>query len=437
MSDETPTEPSLTSDPKSPALEESELESILGLMKDPEALKIRIETLLNERDQLRTKLQDLELQLAASVQSSFLIDTEPVEEDDVHQEIVYDSKMKWTQPEAEGASLGPRNTCFNCGGNHMIADCQERRDPRQIAKNRKEFLKNQPAGNGTARYHLDEPQKFGHLTPGLPSAKLRKALGLRSDQLPGYIYRMRVLGYPPGWMKEAEIRHSGIALFLNQGQALSDLGAEDGEVLEDHEKVRYDLDRLVAWPGFNAPLIESVREEGHYYEAPPMSETQSLAAMRLEMAPKTQEGYIRGEMQDTSCRKRKQTTEEPPVPGDEGSIDDERPSQSKKSRLEPEDEKEEPEQQLENEPEKPSSPVMVSQPVTDERSLTSKGVEEGTPIVHTYSDFKSLPEQKKWAKDVTDHILFENLPDSTGKWDQMRKVIQRGRKLKAEWKKTS
>ena len=45
------------------------------------------------------------------------------------------------------------------------------------------------------RYHEDEPQKFGHLTPGLPSSKLREALGLRTEELPRYLYRMRELGY--------------------------------------------------------------------------------------------------------------------------------------------------------------------------------------------------------------------------------------------------
>ena len=47
---------------------------------------------------------------------------------------------------------------------------------------------------------------------GLPSAQLRQALGLQDDQLPSYIYRMRELGHPPGWLKAAEINHSGIGM---------------------------------------------------------------------------------------------------------------------------------------------------------------------------------------------------------------------------------
>ena len=59
------------------------------------------------------------------------------------------------------------------------------------------------------RYHVDGTQRFGQLKPGLPSRNLQEALGLRENQLPPYIYRMREVGYPPGWLKEAEIHHSG------------------------------------------------------------------------------------------------------------------------------------------------------------------------------------------------------------------------------------
>ena len=47
---------------------------------------------------------------------------------------------------------------------------------------------------------------------------LREALGLRDDQLPPYIYQMRVLGYPPGWLEEARMATSGLALFDKHGQ---------------------------------------------------------------------------------------------------------------------------------------------------------------------------------------------------------------------------
>ena len=83
----------------------------------------------------------------------------------------------------------------------------------------------------SSRYHEDEPQKFGHLTPGLPSDKLREALGLRKDEAPKYIYLMRELGYPPGWLKHAEIQSSGISLY-HEGRKMT--GGEEGEVEESN-----------------------------------------------------------------------------------------------------------------------------------------------------------------------------------------------------------
>lgn len=60
---------------------------------------------------------------------------------------------------------------------------------------------------------MEDDQKYGHLVPGRISASLRNALGLKRYELPLYIYKMRLLGYPPGWLEEARISHSGIRLF--------------------------------------------------------------------------------------------------------------------------------------------------------------------------------------------------------------------------------
>ena len=69
-----------------------------------------------------------------------------------------------------------------------------------------------------SRYHTDEEQKFPHVQPGKISDRLRKAMGLRPDQAPPYIYRMRELGYPPGWVEEAKVSHSGLTMFVSDGQ---------------------------------------------------------------------------------------------------------------------------------------------------------------------------------------------------------------------------
>lgn len=51
----------------------------------------------------------------------------------------------------------------------------------------------------------------------LLSEELQDALGVTDKSLPPFIYRMRLLGYPPGWLKEAELEHSGLALYDGKG----------------------------------------------------------------------------------------------------------------------------------------------------------------------------------------------------------------------------
>lgn len=69
-----------------------------------------------------------------------------------------------------------------------------------------------------SRYHLEDGNRFAEFVPGQISAKLRKALGLPGYRLPRHIYRMRLLGYPPGWLEDARISHSGLALYDSQGK---------------------------------------------------------------------------------------------------------------------------------------------------------------------------------------------------------------------------
>lgn len=51
----------------------------------------------------------------------------------------------------------------------------------------------------------------------LLSEELQDALGVTDKSLPPFIYRMRQLGYPPGWLKEAELETSGLALYDGNG----------------------------------------------------------------------------------------------------------------------------------------------------------------------------------------------------------------------------
>jgi zinc finger CCHC domain-containing protein 8 len=47
----------------------------------------------------------------------------------------------------------------------------------------------------------------------------------------------------------------------------------------------------------------------------------------------------------------------------------------------------------------------------------------GTPILESCSPFSKLPNSEQWSKGVSDVINFENLPDSTGKYERMKSLI--------------
>lgn len=91
---------------------------------------------------------------------------------------------------------------------------------------------------------------YSHLVPGKISEKLRKALGLHKSDIPPYIYRMRLLGYPPGWIKEAEEEASNLCMFDIEGKNVSN---------NKRKKTSIDPEKIVSYPGFNAPM-----EKGTY-----------------------------------------------------------------------------------------------------------------------------------------------------------------------------
>lgn len=67
-----------------------------------------------------------------------------------------------------------------------MRECPLPKNYANINKNRKEFITKYSAG---IRYHMSEDQRFSHMIPGQLSPKLRKALGLKDNQLPKHIYR--------------------------------------------------------------------------------------------------------------------------------------------------------------------------------------------------------------------------------------------------------
>lgn len=94
---------------------------------------------------------------------------------------------------------------------------------------------------------------YGHLVPGKISENLRKALGLRRYDLPPYVYRMRVLGYPPGWIKEAEEETSDLCMFDIDGKNVGNQKRKKGFI---------NSEKIVEYPGFNVPMEKGAHDVG-------------------------------------------------------------------------------------------------------------------------------------------------------------------------------
>lgn len=68
------------------------------------------------------------------------------------------------------------------------------------------------------QYIVQYSKHFTHYVLSFCSKELSDALGIVANTLPPFIYRMRELGYPPGWLKEAEMENSGLMLYDGKGK---------------------------------------------------------------------------------------------------------------------------------------------------------------------------------------------------------------------------
>ncbi|XP_051641841.1 zinc finger CCHC domain-containing protein 8 isoform X1 [Manacus candei] len=168
----------------------------------------------------------------------------------------------------------PKPHCFNCGSeDHQMKDCPEPRNAARISEKRKEFLEacgDTSNQNFQQRYHEEEvEERFGKFKPGVISVVLQDALGVTDRSLPPFIYRMRQLGYPPGWLKEAEMEHSGLALYDGKGD-----GDGEDEESPQHKGITYDVSKLVNYPGFNISTPSGIPDEWQIFGSIPMQPSQ-------------------------------------------------------------------------------------------------------------------------------------------------------------------
>ncbi|XP_026198678.1 zinc finger CCHC domain-containing protein 8 isoform X2 [Anabas testudineus] len=205
--------------------------------------------------------------------------------------------------EIEMKDKRPKSMCFNCGASsHQLRDCPKPKDMAAISERRKEFNQNNnQAMQSNQRYHADEvEERFAKYKPGVMSEELLTALGVDGNTLPPLIYRMRQLGYPPGWLKEAEMENSGLTLY--DGNA-----SNDGNITENRnsQNISYDVTKLVDFPGFNVPAPHKMKDEFMQYSSIPMQSNHMKQNYAL---------YLSNNFStpDTTCNKRRHESDSSP-----------------------------------------------------------------------------------------------------------------------------
>ncbi|CAH0556094.1 unnamed protein product [Brassicogethes aeneus] len=346
----------------------------------------------------------------------FILDTTPSEEDSAVQ-MKYNSKFLIDANGGEKEEEKLSNvTCFNCGGGHSLRDCNIPKDFAKINAAKKKYM--QPKN---ARYHLEDDQRFGHIVPGQISDSLRHALGLNKNQVPHYVYYMRFLGYPPGWLEEAKFVHSNLDMFDIDGKNVQN---------KKSAKTGLDPDKIVEYVGFNAPFEKGFKDEYRKFNTPPYSAECSKQAMldyfekecvkdndNLNSTDMDLDESERDEEEEEEEAKNAQENETLPV--NESLVNKSLNTLEEQKIKLLEELNNSMEETEESRSEKVETPPLVVKTVLD--------TSYGTPILKSSSPYVRLPNADNFSKDVSPVINFENLPNSTGKYEQMTGVIQKVR----------
>lgn len=175
----------------------------------------------------------------------------------------------------------PRLECFNClSTNHPVRECPVKIDEERISMHRNSFNTQSLQAHEQAqlfsnRYTSDADSKACRgFFPGKISDELRRALGIKPNQIPPFVYVMRLYGYPIGWFLEAKVRqtsklavHDGIDKSIDAGKEKMEEGivGSDEEENKKDESFVYDEDKIFTFEGFNqAPSSNYIDESEKY-----------------------------------------------------------------------------------------------------------------------------------------------------------------------------
>ncbi|KAK5644889.1 hypothetical protein RI129_006189 [Pyrocoelia pectoralis] len=405
----------------------------------------------------KRRKRKLSLEECDNLKDMFILDTTPSLT--TKNSLRYESKfdiVSFTNKNDEGIPKGTSNMCFNCDGAHNLRDCTQPKNHFKINAARQKF-KPQNKTNFYMRYHLKCDQRFEDFKPGKISSKLQEALGLRYNQLPEHIYRMRKLGYPPGWFNEfIASKESNLVLFDFNGKDAS----EQKKMVQD-----LDVNKIIDYHGFNVPLQKGFKDEHRLYDSPPYSKELSKSKMMTFLNKFNKDNLNSCDMEIDNVSSDKEVEvlnvlkEDKPDPVHVA---------TSPTLVELEKEKEKLLEQLTEDVNsnsfieskndisnakkdvviideirsiEPDSTIQseINGTVMEDDSKIEKLCDSpilktiktsyfGTPILKSASPFSHLPHSDNFTKNVSDIINFENLPNSTGKYEQMVGVIEKVRK---------
>ncbi|GFU39100.1 zinc finger CCHC domain-containing protein 8 [Nephila pilipes] len=492
----------------------------------------------------KNSAKDLESLKDVPVESLFALDNSTTEPKDNPRVPMYETNFSEILENANTKNKSEENiknkpssnvSCFNCSEEHSINHCPYKIDYYRVAEAKR---KRRVPPHSKLRYHIQEEIK-GDFKPGVLSEELRNALDLKPYQIPLFVYRMRLLSYPPGWLEEAQVESSGINVYDSKGYALRDESDEGFNM--NGSNVQYDPDKFIDFPGFNVPLSPDFEDESYELGLPPMQEhhLRSVAEQNIPKLDKCPSRKRKMKLSNDNSSKIQRIEEDmdldedlgetyiefvpplpkdapPPLPPDDippPPKDDERTvtfhdsdsgtntpmsdslmealapvgerykiKQTAKEEEEDDDpslkELEEMKKRLvmelgivsgnsspavQDESQTNASDAEDSNPVSESRDAfrdssndvssfsdcsfnsspaeiressnglkrsdskcsKSKHMTLGAPSLSRHSSFNKLPNYDKFSKNVASHMNFENLPNSTGTYEKMRKVIKK------------
>lgn len=386
---------------------------------------------------------------------SFLIDTTPMSENEqtprytsLNTPVLSNSKKTIDDSFIAMSS----NKCFNCDQDtHGLRDCPEPRNMGKIRRARNEFNRKE------LRYHDDEDNQFSSLVPGALSDELKQALGLSGNEIPLHVYKMRLYGYPGGWLEDAKVQHSGLLLFTGK----------EKEQTDEEKTSMYDVQKIHDFPGFNVQPEGQFVDRHRLHQVPPMLPQQSKEFLIQSLGENVVNGYKKRKLREndgesTFCDnvemeiasdddevlplgKTIYQNQEPSPPGE----DDDRPPPPESPEPEPTEDGElssssstDLEAKRQRLMDEIASTDQISKNCIDENSenenrdnsskddITVGHVATtvfGTPVLDSFSGFEALPDGDNFMVGVSDVINFENLAESTGKYENMRELIKKVR----------